>query len=78
MDRVEVTFRASKSENKRLRAIAARTSVTVRKEKAMDAMSYGAQQNMLDLLEIYLELSRSVPLVQTHYAQQSGLVDPPN
>ena len=39
-DRVEVTFRASKSDNKRLGAIVTRTSVTVGNEKARNEKGY--------------------------------------
>ena len=39
-DRVEVTFRASKSDNKMLGVIVTRTSVTVGSEKAKDVTSY--------------------------------------
>ena len=66
-DRVEVTFRASKSDNKRLGAIVTRTSVTVGNEKARDVKSYGALEISLDL-DCYPELSGSAPLMQTRTA----------
>ena len=62
----EVTFRPSKSDNKRLGAIVTRTRVTVGSEKARDAKSYGALEIILDLLDLYPELSGSAPLTQTH------------
>ena len=61
----EVTFRASKSDNKRLRAIVTRTSVTVGNEKARNEKRYGALEIVLDLLDFYPELSGSAPLMQT-------------
>ena len=61
----EVTFRASKSDNKRLRAIVTRTSVTVGNEKARNEKRYGALEIVLDLLGFYPELSGSAPLMQT-------------
>ena len=65
-DRVEATFRASKSNNKRLGAIVTRTRVTVRNEKARNENSYGALEIILNLLD--LELSGSAPLMQTRTA----------
>ena len=64
----EVTFRPSKSDNKRLGAIVTRTRVTVGSEKARDAKSYGALEIILDLLDLYPELSGSAPLMQTRTA----------
>ena len=67
-DRVEVTFRASKSDNKRLGAIVTRTRVTVGNEKARNEKSDGALEIVLDLLDLYPELSGSAPLMQTRTA----------
>eukprot|EP00904_Undaria_pinnatifida_P003784 jgi/Undpi1/13406/HiC_scaffold_8.g03065.m1 len=68
-DRVEVTFRASKSDNKRLGATVTRTSVTVGKDQATRGVSgYGALEIILDLLDLHPELSGSAPLMQTRTA----------
>ena len=67
-DRVQVTFRASKSDNKRLGAIVTKTRVTVGGEKARNEKSYGALEIILDLPDLYPELSRSAPLMQTRTA----------
>ena len=66
-DRVEVMFRASKSD-KRVGAIVTRTSVTVRKEKARNEKSYEVLEIILDLLDFYPQLSVSAPLMQTRTA----------
>lgn len=72
-DRLEVTFRASKSTNKRLVAVVAKTSVTVRKGKVTDVKSYVALENSLDLLDLYPELSGSAPLnADTHGKRVEG------
>lgn len=67
-DRVEVTCRASKSDNKSLGAIATRTSVTIGKGQARGVTSYGALDFFLYLLDLYLELSGSAALMQTSTA----------
>ena len=67
-DRVEVTFRASKSDNKRLGAIVSWASVMVGKENARNEKSYGALEIIPDLLILYPELSGSAPLMQTSTA----------
>ena len=69
-DRVEVTFRTSKSDNKRLRAIVTRTRVTTGKERVGGVKSHRALEILLDtlLIDIYPELSGSAPLMQTRTA----------
>ena len=67
-DRVEVTFRASKSDSKRLGSIVTRTRVTKGKGRFWDVESLGALEILLDLLDLHPELSRSAPLMQTRTA----------
>lgn len=68
-DRVEVKFRASKSDNKRLGATVTRTSVPVGKDQGTGGVrGYGALEIILDLLDLYPELSGSAPLMQTRTA----------
>ena len=67
-DRVEVTFRASKSDSKRLGSIVTRTRVTKGKGRFWDVESLGALEILLDLLDLHPELSRSAPLTQTRTA----------
>ena len=55
-DRIEVTFHASKVDNKRLRAIVTRTRVTTGKGRVGGVKSHGALEILLDLLDIYPEL----------------------
>ena len=64
-DRVEVTFRASQSDSKRLGSIATRTRVTKGKGRFWDVKSHGALEILLDLLDIHPELNRSASLMQT-------------
>ena len=68
-DRVEVTFRASKSD-KRLGVIVKRTRVPVRtgKGRVGGVKSNGALEILLDLLDMYHQLSGSAPLMQTRTA----------
>ena len=72
-DRVEVTFRASKSD-KRLGVIVKRTRVPVRtgKGRVGGVKSNGALEILLDLLDIYHQLSGSAPLMQTHGNRVEG------
>ena len=63
-----MTFRPSKSDNKRLGAIVTRTRVTVGSQKTRNEKSYGALAIILDLLDFYPELSGSAPLMQTRTA----------
>ena len=65
-DRVEVTFHASKSDNKRLGAIVTRTRVVIGNEGVRDEKNNGALEILLDLLGIYPELDGSAPLMQIH------------
>ena len=69
-DRIEVTFR----DNKRLGAIVARTRVTVGSEKARNEKSHGALEIILDLLDLYPELSGSAPVMQTRTANGWKLI----
>ena len=61
----EVTFRASKSDSKRLGATVTRTRVTKGKGRFWDVQSHGALEILLDLLDLHPELRRSAPLMQT-------------
>ena len=54
--RVEVTFRASKSDKKRFGAIMTRTRVVIGNEGVGDGKDNGALKVQLDLLDIYPEL----------------------
>ena len=65
---VEETFRASKSENKRLGAIVTRTRVVIGNEGVVDGKNKGALEILLDLLDIYPELDGSAPVMQIQSA----------
>ena len=56
LDRVEVTFRASRSDNKRLGSIVIRTRVVIGNKGGVDGKNNGALEILLDLLDIYPEL----------------------
>ena len=73
-DRAEVTFRASKSDHKKLGAIATRTSVTVGNEKVRNEKSYGAVEIILGLPDFHPELSGLAPLMQTVDGEAPGRV----
>ena len=67
-DRVEVCFRASKADNKRLGAVVTRT----RSKQTPDSIggAVGAFEILLDLLDVHPELGMQAPLMQT--VGQSG------
>ena len=67
-DRVKVTFRASKSDGKRLGAIVTRTRVVIGNEGGGDGKNSEALKIMLDLLDIYPDLDGSAPLMQIQSA----------
>ena len=67
-DRVEVMFRASKSDNKRLEANVTRTRIMIGNEGVGDRKYNGALDILLDILDIYQELGGSAPLMHIQAA----------
>ena len=63
-----MTFRASKSDKKKLGAIVTRTRVVIRNEGGGDGKDNGALEIVLDLLDICPELDGSAPLTQIQSA----------
>ena len=64
-DRVEATFRASKSDAKMSGSIVTRTRVTKGKGSFWGVKSHGALEILLDLRDLHPEVRRSAPLMQT-------------
>ena len=59
-----MTFRASKSDDRRLGAIVTRTRVVMGNEGGRGGKKNAALEILLDLLDIYPELEGSAPLMQ--------------
>ena len=64
-DRVEVTFRASKSDQKRQGAVVTRERVADRAGGNQVVRQMGALEILLDLLDVHPELGASAPLTQS-------------
>ena len=65
-DKVEVTFRAGKSDQNRLGSVVLRTKVMAVDRVDGDVRSKGALEILLDLLDIYPTLDGAAPLMQTY------------
>ena len=65
-DKVEVTFRAEKSDQNRLGSVVPRTRVAAADGVEGDVRSKGALETLLDLLDLYPTLDGAAPLMQTY------------
>ena len=65
-DKVEVTFRAGKSDQNRLGPVVPRTRVAAADGVEGDVRSKGALEILLDLLDYYPTLDGEAPLMQTY------------
>ena len=65
-DKVEVTFRAGKSDQNRLGSVVPRTRVAAADGVEGDVRSKGALKILLDLLDLYPTLDGAAPLMQTY------------
>ena len=65
-DKLEVTFRAGKSDQNRLGAVVPRTRVAAADGVEGDFRGKGALEIMLDLMELYLTLDGAAPLMPTY------------
>ena len=65
-DKVEVTFRAGKSDQNRLGSVVPRTRVAAADGVDGGVRSKGALEILLDLLDLYPTLDGAAPLMQTY------------
>ena len=65
-DKVEVTFRAGKSDQNRLGSVVPRNRVSAADGVEGDVRSKGALEILLDLLDLYPTLDGAAPLMQTY------------
>ena len=65
-DKVEVTFRARKSDQNQLGAVVPRTRLAAADGVEGDVRSKGALEILLDLLDRYPTLDKAAPLMQTY------------
>ena len=66
-DKIDLTFRAGKSDQNRLDSVVQRTKLMVVNGVDGNVRSKGALEILLDLLELYPTLDGAAPLMQTYF-----------
>ena len=74
-DKVEVTFRAGKSDQNRLGSVVPRTRVAAADGVNGGVRSKGALEILLDLLDLYPTLDGAAPLMQTYSVAGSRVIN---